>query len=119
MCSITINEPSDHVNLENKDKEHIEKRMIEYAKVASKTCSGPLDRAPMTRIAKKSPELNGVYKQTVGRHRVYYTGHHTQCCYQIIYIKAFKKKGVDDDESKRFQQVLITARSKSTSRLLE
>lgn len=119
MCSITINDPADNVNLGIKNKSLIEKRMIELAKESSKTCRGPLDHAPMTRMAQTSPELSGVLKQTVGRHRVYYTGHHTQCCYHIFYIKEFKRDGVDDDDSKRFQQLLISAKSKSSHRMLK
>jgi hypothetical protein len=119
VCSITINDPADNVNLDEKDKNFINKRMINFAKESSKTCRGPLDHAPMKRMAKTSPELNGVLKLTVGRHRVYYTGHHTQCCYNIIYIKAFKRDGVDDDDDKSFQKILLSAKSKNSSRLLK
>ena len=118
MCSITINELADHVDLDKKNKDIIEKRMIALAKDSSKSCPGALDIAPMTRLSKKSPELSGIKKWTVGRHRVYYTGHYTQCCYQIFYIKPFKRDGVDDDDSKSFQQLLLSAKSKNSSRML-
>ena len=55
------------------------------------------------------PDLREARKITIGRHRVYYTGHHTQCAYLSFFIKEFKKTGVNDEDDVRFQKILVKA----------
>jgi hypothetical protein len=85
----------------------IEKRLINFAKEASVENKGALDEiSPLTRI---TGELKLARKIQIGRHRVFYTGFHTQCSYHAFYIKEFKKTGVNDEDDKRFQKALFKA----------
>lgn len=54
------------------------------------------------------PELKAIRKQRIGRHRVYYTGSHHDCKYNVVHIKSFKKYGTDDDDDKAFQRYLAS-----------
>ena len=105
MCSLTINATADGIlgGHNEKDKKMIEKRMIAFAKEASVEKSGALDISTLKRMPE---ELKDLRKWTIGRHRVYYVGHHTRCNYRIIHIKSFKKTGVDDENDKHFQNAL-------------
>ncbi len=115
MCSITINKEAENVALNQHDMDMIKKRMIAFAMDSSIEKPGVLDIAPMKRM----PEaLRDVKKQTIGRHRVYYTGHHTQCCFNIFYVKVFKRKGVNDEDDKAFQRIITAARNDRSTRLL-
>ena len=118
MCSIKINATVDDILKSKrlqKDKEMIEQRLANFAKDASPQHKGALDGYLMKRMPS---ELKGIRKKRIGRHRVYYYGHHTQCCYNSFYIKVFKKKGVNDEDNKRFQKILIKAKNDLPSRLL-
>jgi len=85
----------------------IEKRLIDFAKEASVENKCALDEIPpLTRI---TGELKLARKIHIGRHRVFYTGFHTQCSYQAFYIKKYKKTGVNDEDDKRFQKALLKA----------
>jgi hypothetical protein len=108
VCSIVMNKTANDIftTQEEKDRKMIEKRLIEFAKSASITISGALDIPPLKRMP---PELKETKKITIGRHRVYYHGHHSQCNYTSFYIKKFKKSGVNDEDDTRFQKILTRA----------
>ena len=117
MCSITINQKADSTlnDQSQKDKRMIESRMIGFAQEASVERTGALDIAPMTRMP---PDLKNIRKKTVGRHRVYYTGHHSKCTYNIFFIKEYKKSGVNDEDDSSFQKLLGKAMSQLSTRTL-
>jgi len=108
VCSININNSADETLrcLSLKDREMIVKRLSHFAEEASLENRGALDISPPTRF---TGDLKPVKKIRIGRHRVYYTGSHTQCTYNAVHIKKFKKSGVDDEDDKRFQKALIKA----------
>ncbi|MBI5878490.1 MAG: hypothetical protein HZB53_12645 [Chloroflexi bacterium] len=108
MCSITANNTVEEQlsGLSTHDAEMIKRRLVQQAGDANLEHSGPIDRQIMTRMP---PELKGLHKLTVGRHRVYVTGHHTHCTYHTVYVKAFKKSGVDNEDDRKFQGKLIAA----------
>ena len=109
MCSITINKTADDIlaRQSEKDRRMIERRLVQFAQDASVSVKGALDTiAPMTRM---SGDLKQARKKTIGRHRVYYTGFHTQCSYRAFFVKPFKKAGVDDEDDPRFQNTLFRA----------
>jgi len=86
----------------------IEKRLFQFARDADVNRRGGLDNPAL--IMKRMPEdLKDVRKITIGRHRVYFTGHNTQCSYKAIYVKLFKKTGVDDEDDPKHQKQLIKA----------
>lgn len=111
MCSITTNKTVDSQleNLERSaNRNMIEKRLFQMADGADVTKAGGLDNPAL--LLKYMPEdLSGVRHITIGRHRVYFLGYHTQCRYRAFYIKEFKRSGVDDDGSKSFQKKLRAA----------
>ena len=84
MCSININSSADETlkSLGAKDRKMIENRLIHFSEEASVENSGALDMAPLTRF---TGELKFARKKQIGRHRVYYTGFHTQCSYHAFH----------------------------------
>lgn len=111
MCLILVNnivnQQLDELEQSN-DKSTIEKRLYEYAKIANKEQPGPLD-LPKNRIKYMSEDLREVRKHRIGKHRVFYVGHHTQCSYTAFFIKKFKKSDKDQEGSTRFQNKLRRA----------
>ena len=55
------------------------------------------------------PDLREIRKTTIGRHRLFFTGYHTQCRYVAFYLKRFKQYGVNDEDDKAFQNILRRA----------
>ena len=93
VCLISVNNTANQQldDLEHsKDKTIIEKRLYQFAKVANKQQSGPLD-SPKNRIKYMPEDLRMIRKHRIGRHRVFYIGHHTDCLYKVFFIKQFKK----------------------------
>ena len=108
MCSISVNRTVDEQIAElghSGDKEMIERRLFNFANEADRNRSGPLD-TPDKRMRRMPEDLRHIRKISIGRHRVYYTGHYRQCSYKAFYIKMFKKSGVDDDDTRKFQKIL-------------
>ncbi len=108
MCSISTNSTNDNQldELERSgDKDMIEKRLYNFAKESTVQNSSILDSSEchMRRMPK---DLRNVRKIKIGRHRVYFTGHHTQCSYAAFYIKMFKRSGKNDEDNQRFQNEL-------------
>ncbi len=119
MCSITTNVTVDKQLKElerSGNREMIERRLIEFAKEASPERSGGLDVAGMKDFPN---DLRQVRKKQIGRHRVYFTGHHKQCSYHVFYIKEFKRTGVDDDSTQKFQDKLRRVLTEVSTRKLE
>jgi len=66
--------------------------------------------------------LREIRKRRVGYHRLYYTGHHTNCYYDTCYLLTFKKSDskTELDDDKIFQSHLINALAdKKIVRVLE
>lgn len=113
MCLILVNSVADQAlnSLQkSSDKYMIERRMYDFADVANKQVEGPLDKTA-NRLRYSPPDLRGIRKQRVGRHRVFYTGHHSQCSYDVFFVKKFKKNDKEHEGSKRFQNRLRQALS--------
>ena len=110
MCSISINATVDAQFgiLDSKKRTKLKKRLFLLADEAGIDESGALDD-PSCHIRRMPSELRKIRKKTFGRHRLYYTGFHKQCSYNVFYLKANKKTGVDDDDSKTFQKKLRRA----------
>jgi hypothetical protein len=69
--------------------------------------SGGLDN-PANTLKDMPPELRGARKHRIGRHRIFYTGHHNECSYHTFYIKINKKAGVNDEADPKFHAILKT-----------
>ena len=111
MCSISTNSTMDNQldELERSDdKDMIEKRLYNFAKESTVQNPSILDssKCHMRRMPK---DLRNIRKIRIGSHRVYFTGHHTQCSYTAFYIKMFKRSGKNDEDNQRFQNELGSA----------
>lgn len=121
MCSILINSVVEQQldELEaSSDKDMIKKRLSQFAKDANTVTPGGLDTLDC-RMKRMPDELDNVKKKRIGRHRIYYTGHHSQCSYTAIYIKMFKKSDVNREDDKKFQKTLIKALGSSSNQELD
>src|SRR5688572_9706810 len=118
VCSLTINKTFDKQVKElrgvGQSIERKLKRMALEADVDKPSLLDALD----TNIKRFSGALKVIRKRSFGRHRIYYIGLHSQCSYRAIFIKEFKKKGVDDEDSTSFQNKLITALATPASRII-
>lgn len=111
MCSIATNTTVEKQlkQLEHAtDRKMIEDRLARFASEANTQQAGMLD-APECHMRRLPDDLRAVRKVRIGRHRVYFTGHHRQCSYFAFYIKVHKKSGVDDDDNQRFRERLRRA----------
>ena len=54
-------------------------------------------------------ELKHIKKYRYGRHRVYFSGHHSECSYAVWYVKMFKKSDVDAEAERSFHDKLRRA----------
>ena len=123
MCSVYLKKKA---NKQLKSKElrgeskMIRTRLSQVAGEADTNTPGLLD-APACHMARWSTveELKEVRKYQIGDHRIYFTGNHHACRYDIVHIKAFKKYGTDDDDSKDFQKRLINILSDGTKDSIE
>lgn len=119
MCSMFSNSDADECLADigtEKDKRMIERKLAQMAADANTEVQGGLDMVPPMR---RMPEdLRGVRKMTIGRHRAYYVGHHSQCSYTLFYVKAFKKSGTNDEDDSRFQRQLSQALQNAGNRFL-
>lgn len=108
MCSAIINR---FVSDQLEDKKHandhqlIENRFFKMADQADTDNPGALDDLSHSMMGMPA-ELRDAKKVRIGRHRVFYTGRHSQCQYQMFYIKWFKKAGTEDENDKKFQDKL-------------
>lgn len=121
MCSISTNKTTDKQLCElerSGNREMIEKRLYNFAKESSVQCPAILD-APQCHIRRMPDDLRDIRKITIGRHRIYFIGHHTQCSYKVFYIKAFKQSGKNDEDSRRFQGILKTATCDPPKRIID
>lgn len=87
------------------DKDMIEARLYNFAKESTVEKPSMLD-STKCHIRRMPRDLRNIRKITIGRHRVYFTGHHTQCSYTAFYIKMFKRSGENDEDNQRFQRIL-------------
>ncbi|MEA2573814.1 MAG: hypothetical protein QOH93_1112 [Chloroflexia bacterium] len=64
-------------------------------------------------------ELRQVRKYHTGRHRFYIVGKHSDCQYTVIYVKDFKRTGVDAEETRQFQNQILRALQGDEPRLIQ
>lgn len=110
MCSISINEiVAEQLELlqRSDDRDMIERRLFQFASEATINHPGALD-LPKTHMKNMPTELQHLRKIRIGRHRIYYKGHHTDCAYETLHIKIFKKTGVNEEYDRRFQSILMS-----------
>lgn len=108
MCSIATNATADQQldSLKSSgDDKLIEDKLRDFAGNSNVQQSGILD-LPKHHLRDMPSDLRHIRRIRAGRHRVFYTGYHTQCSYSVFYIKAFKKKGVNDESDSHFHRVL-------------
>lgn len=118
MCSLTLNQTFEKQLKDlNDDGKMIERKLKGMAHEADVDKPSLLD-APDTNITRYSGDLKTIRKRSFGRHRIYYIGFHTQCSYKAIFIKEFKKKGVDDEDLDSFKNKLIKALTTPDSRVI-
>ena len=111
MCSISTNSIADNQLSEleqSKDKTMIERRLFNFAKESDIKTPSILDSS-QCHMRRMPEDLKNIRKIRIGRHRVYFTGYHTQCSYNVFYIKTFKQSGKNDEDDKRFQDILGSA----------
>ena len=110
MCSIATNSTAEAQlqSLTGKDNTTIEKKLREFAGDSNVQKSGILD-LPANHLYGFPADLKHIRRRRTGRHRVFYVGHHTQCSYQVFYIKKFKDTGVNDELDPQFHKVLRRA----------
>ena len=107
-ASIKVELSSDPIDAELLDREMIEKRLFMFAQESNQQQAGILDNTKY-HMQRMPEDLKAIRKIPIGRHRIYYKGHHTQCSYEAFYIKKFKQFGKDDEDNSRFQNKLISA----------
>lgn len=120
MCLITVNSQveSQMEDLRHSgDKVDVEDKLKGFATEADTTKSGALD-TPDCLLRGWSGDLADVRRKRVGRHRVFFVGHHTKCSYHTLYIKMYKKKGVEDENDKGFQRQIERLLDKPLTRTL-
>ncbi len=121
MCSISTNSTADNQLDElgrSDDKDMIEKRLYNFAKESTVENSSMLD-STKCHMRGMPIGLRNIRKITIGRHRVYFTGHHTQCSYIAFYIKMFKRSGENNEDNQRFQRILGSAICEPPIRTIE
>lgn len=112
MCSLTL---TDFIDAQLSDfgeamRDKIERKMKQRAFAASPETQGILD-APQTHFRSGFAEdlrKAGVRHARIGRHRVYYTGKHTECNYVAFYLKVHKQgdNSREDDNNPGFHEIL-------------
>ncbi len=108
MCSIATNTTADQqlTSLKSSgDDTLIENKLRDFAGNSNVRQSGILD-LPKYHLRDMPNDLKHIRRIRAGRHRVFYTGYHTHCAYNVFYIKEFKKKGVNDEHDSHFHKVL-------------
>lgn len=122
MCLITVNSEVEKQLATLKrsgDKMDVEDKLKRLATEANTTQSGALDTPDCLLHGKGwSGDLANVRRKRVGRHRVFFVGHHTRCSYQTLYIKMYKKKGVEDENDASFQGQIERLLGKPLARTL-
>jgi len=105
---LTLNNTSnDQLDLLRGEREQLENKIIKRAFGANLAMQGLLD-AQSTHLRQMPNDLRHIRKETIGRHRIYYFGHHSDCSYTVFYIKLNKKKDskAQDDNNPQFQDKL-------------
>jgi hypothetical protein len=117
VCSLTLNKTSkESIDSLRGESEAFIKKIRNRAFGAKIATQGLLD-APNTHLRHFPNDLRHVRKETIGRHRVYYFGHHTDCSYTVFYIKLNKRgdSWAQDDDNPQFQDKLRIALASETA----
>ncbi|HEX8735658.1 MAG TPA: hypothetical protein VF721_10070 [Pyrinomonadaceae bacterium] len=121
MCSLTLNNTSnEQLDSLLGERKQVEKKIVSRAFGANTTTAGLLD-ALSTHLRQMPEDLRHIRKETIGRHRIYYIGHHTDCSYTVFYIKLFKKgdSAAQDDNNPLFQNKLRAGLESPNVRTIE
>jgi len=88
VCSLSFNETFDKQlrDADKGDSNLIERRLKSMAFEANIESPGLLD-ALNTHIQRMPNDLKEIRKYRIGRHRIYYTGHHSKCLYNSVLAK--------------------------------
>jgi hypothetical protein len=116
VCSIAANHIADSQLTDLKssgDDKRIEKKLNNFAGDSNIAKAGYLD-ASAHHLQRMPADLRHIRRIRAGRHRVFYSGHHTQCSYLVFFIKEFKKKGVNDEDNYNFQRLLASTLQDTT-----
>jgi len=122
LCSVYLKKKANKQLKSNElrgDSKMIRTRLSQVAGEANTDTPGLLDNPSCHMTRWSIDELKEVRKYHIGDHRIYFTGSHHACRYDIIYLKAFKKYGTDDDDNKEFQKRLINLLSDGTDKSIE
>lgn len=120
VCSLGTNAIAEgqlHSLQSSGDKDIIEKRLKEFASDSQVGKPGILD-SPANHLKEMPADLKPMRRIRIGRHRIFYKGHYDQCSFTVFYIKAHKKKGVQDESGQSFQQLLVSVIDYPTTKLL-
>ncbi|MGI9105028.1 MAG: hypothetical protein ACR2G4_02140 [Pyrinomonadaceae bacterium] len=122
VCLITINKEVDKqlgLLKHSGDKVDVEDKLKKLATEANTTQSGALDTPDCLLHGEGwSGNLADVRRKRVGRHRVFFVGHHTRCSYRTLYIKMYKKTGVEDENDPALQEKIKGLLGKPLTRIL-
>lgn len=108
MCSIATNATAEtHLKslASSDDEDSLAEKLKHLAGDSTVQRAGYLD-LPMHHMHGMPSDLKHIRRVRTGRHRTFYTGHHSQCSYTVFYIKKFKKTGVKDELDKTFHRLL-------------
>lgn len=123
MCELWSNSTADQHFVEllkgSGGEKLIEQRLIRLAGEATLTRAEGLELG-LERLKDwfHDPQLRTVRKITIGRHRIYVQGRHSECRFIVRYIKQFKKTGVDEEQTDRFKNRIFRALKEPSTRML-
>jgi hypothetical protein len=110
VCSLNLNRTFSEQLEASGNREFVERRLSALAFEADTEKAGPLDD-PGTHRQRMPPALRNIRKKRIGRHRIWYSGHHSNCFYTPCYLVE-NKQGDDrteQDDNKDFQEHLKNA----------
>lgn len=121
MCELWSNKTADEhfKELLRSGEKQLEQRLIRLAGEATRSKAEGLEPKlePLLSWLHDS-QLRTIRKYTMGRHRVYVEGRHTDCRFVVRYIKLHKKSGVDEEQTPGFQNKILNALKDSPTRRL-
>jgi len=117
VCSMSIT-PHLEADIQSlHEKIDIAARLAIFADEADRNTPGALEND--TGISRLPDDLRSVRKVRIGRHRVYFTGHHSECAYQAFLLKPNKRTGVLDEDDPVLHGLLRRAIAEPATNVLE
>lgn len=121
MCSLSSNKLCDDElkMLGSKEAKKHENELARLADDDNPECADGLDGTLEPVLSwLHNDDLRHLRKKRLGRHRAFFAGHHTQCHYQLFYLKMNKKAEVDREEEGAFQSKILKALRMPDTRVL-